>query len=175
MFRELAEVIHIEEGRFANYDFQTWLSLSELYADEPEDHADWIQAVNFRLQAPRVIRLLEYERIPRQSVRFSRRNVFARDSHCCMYCGRRFPPSQLSLDHVVPRSQGGGTHWENVVSSCVDCNIKKGGRTPQQARMKLVKHPVRPKQSPLLHLKLSNPKYESWRVFVANGAAVDVA
>ncbi len=174
LFRELAEVIHVEEGQYANYDFESWLTMSELRSQQRAPHDDWICSINFELQAPRVIRLLEYDRVPRQTVRFNRRNVFARDGNRCMYCGRRFPISQLSLDHVFPKSRGGPNSWENVVSSCVDCNVRKGGRTPQEARMKLMTKPVKPKRSPLLSLKLSNPKYESWRAFVGGGLAVDV-
>ncbi len=82
---------------------------------------------------PRVIRLLAYDRLPKQTVRFNRRNLFARDNNRCQYCGKRFPTSELSLDHVVPRSRGGDTTWENIVCSCVACNVRKGGRTPTSA------------------------------------------
>ena len=166
LFRNLAEVVHIEAGQYSNHDFDSWLAVSELNAMERLSDQDWIRSVNFQFQIPRVIRLMEYDRVPKQSVRFSRRNVFARDGNRCMYCNRRFPPSQLSLDHVLPRSRGGDTTWENVVSSCVKCNVHKGGRTPREARMRLICRPVKPKRSPLLHLKLNNPKYAIWKVFV---------
>ena len=74
--------------------------------------------------------------------------------------------SELSLDHVVPRSRGGITSWENIVCACVACNVRKGGRTPHEARMHLIRQPVKPRRSPLLSIKLGNPKYESWRSFV---------
>jgi 5-methylcytosine-specific restriction endonuclease McrA len=166
--RDLAEVVHLEEGQFANYNFDSWREISELKAQFKEPHDDWIRAVNFEIQVPRVIRLLFYDRVPKQTVRFNRRNIFARDGNRCQYCGKRFPTSELSLDHVVPRSRGGDTSWENVVCSCVKCNVKKGGRTPQEARMALVKHPVKPKRSPLLSVKLGNPKYQSWKTFLDN-------
>lgn len=166
--RELAEVIHIEEGQYANYNFESWREISELKASLKEPHDDWIKAVNFEIQVPRVIRLLFYDRLPKQTIRFNRRNIFARDANRCQYCGRRFPTSELSLDHVVPRSRGGETSWENIVCSCVKCNVKKGGRTPQEANMQLVRAPVRPKRSPLLSVKLGNPKYESWKTFLDN-------
>ncbi len=166
LFRELAEVIHVESGQYANYNFESWREISELRANFKEPHDDWIRAVNFEIQVPRVIRLLTYDRLPKQAVRFNRRNVFARDGNRCQYCGRRFPTSELSLDHVIPRSKGGETTWENIVCSCVKCNVKKGGRSPQEAHMALVRHPVRPKRSPLLSIKLGNPKYESWKSFL---------
>jgi 5-methylcytosine-specific restriction endonuclease McrA len=164
--RELAEVIHLEEDQFANYDFQAWREMSELRVEMKQPHEDWIRAVNFEIQVPRVIRLLTYDRLPSRWLRLNRHTIFARDEHRCQYCGRRFSSSELSLDHVVPRSRGGGTTWENVVCACLACNVKKGGRTPHEAHMKLVSQPIRPKRSPLLMLKLRNPKYESWKTWI---------
>lgn len=164
--RQLAEVIHIEDGQYANYDFPSWREVSEARCRFKEPHQDWIRAVNFEIQVPRVIRLLGYDRLPRQTIRFNRRNIFARDGNRCQYCGKRFVTSELSLDHVKPRSQGGDTTWENIVCCCVNCNVKKGGRTPVQAHMHLIRPPVKPKRSPLLSIKLGNPKYESWKSFL---------
>lgn len=164
--RELAEVIHIEDGQYSNYDFPSWREVSEARSRFKEPHQDWIRSVNFEIQVPRVIRLLFYDRLPRQTVRFNRRNIFARDGNRCQYCGKRFITSELSLDHVKPRSQGGDTTWDNIVCCCVKCNVKKGGRTPEQAHMHLIRPPVKPKRSPLLSIKLGNPKYESWKSFL---------
>jgi 5-methylcytosine-specific restriction endonuclease McrA len=175
LFRELAEVIYIEEGRYANYDFASWQLMSELRADDRQEHDDWVTAVNFQIQVPRVIRLLTYDRVPRRTVRFNRRNLFARDAHQCQYCGSDFPPGQLSFDHVIPRSRGGKTTWENIVSCCFRCNARKGGNTPHEAQMKLIRTPHKPRHSPLLSLKLSHPKYESWRTFIQSAeTTVDV-
>jgi 5-methylcytosine-specific restriction endonuclease McrA len=101
-------------------------------------------------------------------VKFNRRNVFARDEGRRQYCGKKFPTSELTLDHVVPRTQGGRTTWENIVCACVECNVKKGGRTPEQAHLRLVRKPFRPKTSPVLHVKLGNAKYQSWKTFLDN-------
>lgn len=166
LYRELAEVVHLEEGKFLNYDFRSWREVSELRVGSRQPLEDWIRAVNFPIQVPRVIRLLFFDRAPRQQLRLNRRNVLARDEHTCQYCGRRFPAHHLSLDHVIPRSRGGTTTWDNVVCACLECNIQKGGRTPNEARMSLVRRPVKPKRNPLLALKLTNPKYESWRTWL---------
>src|SRR5688572_14716274 len=123
LFRELAEVIHFEDGQYANYDFESWLEVSQLRASFKEPHQDWIRSVNCEIQVPRVIRLLTYDRVPKQTLRFNRRSRFARDSNICQYCGKNFPTSELSLDHVVPRSRGGDTSWENVLCACVACNV----------------------------------------------------
>jgi 5-methylcytosine-specific restriction endonuclease McrA len=168
LFRELAEVVHVEQGQYANYNFESWREISELKAKFKEPHEDWVKAVNFEIQVPRVIRLLFYDRLPKQAVRFNRRNIFARDANRCQYCGKRFPTSELSLDHVLPRSRGGETSWENIVCSCVKCNVRKGGRTPHEAHMQLIRQPICPKRSPMLSLKLGNPKYESWKSFLDN-------
>ena len=168
LLRELAEVIHYQEGVYANYSFDSWREVSELKAAFKEPHEDWIRAVNFEIQVPRVVRLLAFDRLPKQAVRFNRRNIFARDGNRCQYCGKNFPTSELSLDHVVPRSRNGPTSWENVVCACVACNVRKGGRTPAEAHMKLTRLPTRPKRSPLLAVKLGNPKYESWKTFLDN-------
>ena len=170
LFRDLAEVIHLESGQYVNYDFVSWREISELKQafEEHESDADWLQAVNFAIQIPRIIRLLAYDKVPRHGLRFNRRNVFARDGNRCQYCGQSFPTSELSLDHVIPRSRGGDACWENIVCSCVDCNAKKGGRTPKEAGMKLIRLPARPKHNPLLAVKLNNPKYESWKTFLSS-------
>lgn len=166
LFRQLAEVVHIEQGQFAAHSLESWRELSQLRSAFRTPDEDWVRGVGFDLQAPRVIRLVACDRGPRQGLRFNRRNVFARDGNQCQYCGRGFPTSELSLDHVVPRSRGGITSWENIVCACVSCNVRKGGRTPHEAHMQLIRQPVKPRRSPLLSVKLGNPKYESWRSFV---------
>ena len=166
LVKQLAEVIHIEDGQYANYDFESWREISELKSQFKEPHEDWIRSVNFEIQVPRIMRLLYYDRLPKQRVRLNRRNIFARDDGKCQYCGKRFPSSELSLDHIIPTCRGGTTTWENLVCACVRCNVKKGGRTPAEAHMRLIREPVRPKRSPLLSVKLGNPKYASWKSFL---------
>ena len=170
LFRDLAEVIHIEAGRYVNYDFVSWREISQLKLqfEECDPGSDWLQSVHFAVEIPRVIRLLSYDKAPRHGMRFNRRNVFARDGNRCQYCGQRFSTSELSLDHVLPRSQGGDMAWKNIVCCCVACNSRKGGRTPQQAGMQLIREPKRPRQNPLLQGKLRNPKYESWKAFLSD-------
>lgn len=167
--KELAEVVSLEDGQFLTYDFETWREVSEYRARHfRKEEDDWVRTSNTHIQVPRVIRLLSYERMPKHTVKFNRRNIFARDNNQCQYCGKRFPTTELSLDHVVPRSQGGQSTWENVVCACVECNVRKGGRTPKQAHMGLIKKPEKPKRSPLLNLKLTHKKYQSWKTFLDN-------
>jgi 5-methylcytosine-specific restriction endonuclease McrA len=167
--KELAEVVSQEDGQYTTYDFATWQELSAFRAQNfRQEDDDWVRTVNSEIQVPRVIRLLEYEKLPKQTVKFNRRNIFARDGNQCQFCGKKFPTSELSLDHVLPRSQGGKTTWENIVCACVDCNVRKGGRTPKQAHMTLIRKPEKPKRSPLLNMKLTQKKYRSWQSFLDN-------
>ena len=167
--KDLAEVVNLEDGAFTTYDFGTWRELSEFRARHfRQEDDDWVRTSSTEIQVPRIIRLTGYDRLPKQAVKFNRRNLFARDNNQCQYCGKKFPTSELSLDHVTPRSQGGQTTWENIVCACVACNVKKGGRTPREASMALIRKPEKPKRSPMLNLKLTSTKYQSWKSFLEN-------
>ncbi len=117
-----------------------------------QDKAELVEAAQQRLRsctasfvAPLVIRLVKYIRIPRRMrLPCSRRGVLIRDRDTCQYCGIQPGRSQLTIDHVLPRSKGGDTTWENVVTACRDCNRKKGGRTPEEAYMPLLSTPRQP-------------------------------
>jgi 5-methylcytosine-specific restriction endonuclease McrA len=164
--REIAEVIHVENGRYVNYTFDSWAELSQLQKSfEPEKH-DWIHTVRFDIAVPRIIRLLGYDRLPAQIVKLNRRNLFARDRNQCQYCGEHFPTNELSIDHVLPRAQGGGDSWENLVCACIKCNARKGGRTPEQAHMSMTRKPIRPKRNPLISIRLGQDRYSSWKAFL---------
>lgn len=166
LFQELAEVISCDDDSYCNYDFHSWQQASAAKRTFEPHKYDWISTVNFDIAVPRVIRLLTYDRLPRQSVKFNRRNIFARDENRCQYCGKRFPMSELSLDHVLPRRLGGRSTWENIVCACTRCNVKKGGRTPEQAGMHLFKKPEKPKRNPVIHIHLSHERYKSWKQFL---------
>ena len=166
LFRELAEVIHVENGHSLAYDFDSWVEISELSKEfEPYDH-DWIRTVRFDIAIPRIVRLLLYDRLPKQQVKFNRRNIFARDNNRCQYCGKKFSTAELSLDHIVPRSRNGANSWENIVCSCMKCNVRKGGKTPTEAGMRLIAKPIKPRVSPVINIKLSDNRYRSWKQFL---------
>lgn len=164
--RPIAEVVHVEDGRYVSYNFEDWAELSAFKHEfEPAAH-DWIRTVRLQLAVPRIIRVLTFSKLPRQEVKFNRRNIFARDANTCQYCGKRFSTTDLSLDHVTPRSQGGATTWENVVCACHACNVRKGGRTPEQAGLHLIHPAVKPRRSPVINVKLSDNRYASWKQFL---------
>jgi 5-methylcytosine-specific restriction endonuclease McrA len=166
LFRDLAEVVSLEEGRYSNYDFESWCEVSQFRRNFESDGHDWVSTVNFYIAVPRIIRLLFYDRLPRSEVKFNRRNIFARDKNKCQYCGKRQPMSELSLDHIIPRSMGGKAVWGNIVCACTKCNVKKAGRTPRQAGMTLCRKPVKPRHNPLLHIYLGHHRYRSWKQFL---------
>lgn len=168
LFKAVAEVVLIEDGRLGLYNFATWQEVSDFRRREglTDEDTDWVSTVSFDVAVPRIIRLLFYNRFPKHSVSLNRRNLFARDENCCQYCGRKSPTSELSIDHVIPLSRGGRTSWANVVCACTECNKRKGGLTPKEAGLKLVRPPFEPRFNPLIRLKLRRRKYYSWRQFL---------
>ena len=166
--RELAEVVSFEEGQYSAYDFESWCDVSQLRRDFEPDAHDWVSTVNFHVAVPRIVRLLFYDRLPRNEVKFNRRNIFARDKNHCQYCGKKYPTSELSLDHVIPKMLGGRAIWSNIVCACTKCNARKGGQTPKQAAMTLIKKPIRPRHNPFIHMHLRHERYHSWKQFLDN-------
>ena len=166
LYRNCAEVIENEYGQYASYDFDSWCELSQLTCLEKHEGEDYIQTANSELRVPRILRLTRFDRMPAQTLRFSRKNLFARDDHTCQYCGKSEPVHKLSLDHVIPRSYGGPTTWENIVCCCLRCNNRKGGRTPQEARMKLLTKPQKPLLNPVMVQSAEDPRYECWKTFL---------
>ncbi len=157
IYQEMARAVDEE---YQTFDFAAWCRL------EVNGGRDVIGTVEGAILVPRVIVLMGFDRVPKRHVRYSRVNVFARDRFTCQYCGESPPRSHLNLDHVIPRSLGGKTTWENVVCSCVECNRRKGGRTPEQARLRLRRSPARPRWTPLMNLVTSTSHYEQWRPFL---------
>lgn len=166
LVKDLAEVVTIEDDRFASFTFAEWCLASNDRLRVSCPDRDVVRAVRFELEVPRIIRVLGFDRLPTQRLRYSRRNVFARDGNRCQYCGKRCSGAELSLDHVVPRSRGGPATWENIVCACRACNVRKGGRTPQEAEMTLIRPPSRPPVNPALRSKLMEHRYRCWRPFL---------
>jgi 5-methylcytosine-specific restriction endonuclease McrA len=148
-------------GNYETFDFGSWRALS-VEACPPKER---VGTPTGAIRLPRVIVLLCFDRVPKRHVRYSRLNIFARDKFTCQYCGEKPHRSKLNLDHVIPRSLGGRTTWENVVCSCVECNRRKGGRTPAQARLRLLRQPSRPRWTPVIH-PVSRARYDEWRPFL---------
>ena len=153
-------VAKVVDEEYRMFDFQTWSELSV------QSHQEKIGLVGKTVRVPRVILLQMYDKLPKKQIRFSRFNVYARDKNTCQYCGKTYSKVDLNLDHVVPRSQGGVTSWENIVCSCIECNRKKGGRTPREANMMLVREPKRPHWSECFYLTTHKRFYRQWKPFL---------
>ena len=125
------------------------------------------------MRVPEVVCLSRYDRLPGTAVTFSRRNVAKRDHHTCQYCGAQPGWEQVTIDHVVPRSQGGASSWTNCVAACVACNARKADRTPEQAGMRLRSHPARPEWKPLY--AAHNVRIPSWTRFLPSELAPALA
>ncbi len=106
-----------------------------------EENGHYLHAARFALRVPSVIRLLEYRRIPHQTRALSRKNILLRDRNTCQYCAEILASSDLTLDHVIPRSRGGASTWENLVACCHECNRRKSNQSPAEAGMKLMREP----------------------------------
>lgn len=166
LLKRFAEVVAVEEGAVSTFDLEAWMRFEPGGVGLTEED-EFVATVSRPIRVPRIVRLMGYDRFPRRSVGFSRRNVLARDGYRCQYCGKVPRAADLTLDHVVPRSRGGEHSWTNVVACCRRCNDKKGHRALKETGMRLLKKPARPHVNPVLHRRLSQPKYREWRVFVA--------
>lgn len=159
MFTDIARALDLA---WVAHDFESWAMLPT------EAGGPTVGTSRGPIRIPRVLQLVTYDRMPRTTIRLTRRNIFLRDGYTCQYCARRGTPRDLNLDHVMPRSRGGPMTWENVVCSCRVCNLKKGGRTPPEANMRLLRRPVRPRWSPVLALAFSPGRPPEWEPFLAS-------
>lgn len=148
------------EGVFQTFNFQQWRNFSE-----SEPHPESIHTISFKVRIPRVILLVVFDRVPKKEVKFTRHNIFERDKNTCQYCGQIFDRQDLNLDHVIPRDRGGPTTWENIVCSCINCNTRKANHTPQEAHLKLIRKPRRPKWRPFVQVNLGL-QHDSWKHFL---------
>jgi len=133
-------------------------------AEVLEHRAGSIRTPTLAIPRPSVIRLVQLVKRPRPRVRLTRREIFLRDNYTCQYCGTK--TKELTLDHMVPRHRGGGHAWDNLVSACRACNHRKGGKTPEEARMALRRVPFEPRASSyyLFHQYLDHN--DEWRKFI---------
>jgi HNH endonuclease len=146
------------------HDFPAWKGLPV------RDKDDGLPIVGGSLRVPRVLHLRRYERVRRTAIRLTRKNLMLRDAHQCQYCARRPPLRDLNIDHVLPRSRGGEDSWENLVTACRACNLRKGRRTPEEASMGLLRSPGPPRWSATMQILLGSPRpFEEWGPFLKAG------
>ncbi len=127
---------------------------------------DATQKIRPDTMLPTVIRLRQFVRVPFRELPLTRRNILQRDNNCCQYCG--YTGDKLSIDHVFPRSRGGGDVWENVTTACLSCNVIKSNRTPQEANMALKRSPRRPLSNLSFEAnrQINSGKHKEWSKYV---------
>lgn len=144
-----------------SYDFATWTRLPVQHDD------DVIRTVSLVLPVPRVLRLARFDRMSLPVITLSHHNVMMRDGFQCQYCGARPGIAELNIDHVTPKSRGGRDIWENLVAACRTCNREKGGRTPEECGMHLLRSPIRPRRNLALRILIgSRTPYVEWEPFL---------
>ena len=157
-----AQVVLKEGGSFYTFGFEDWRDFSQDHFQDSEI----IRTITYKIRIPRVILLLIYDRFPPRRVKFTRKNIYKRDENTCQYCGKKFKSQDLNLDHVVSLSRGGKDSWENVVCSCVSCNLRKGSRTLAEAGMSLIRIPKRPHWRSFVKYSLDAMIEDGWKDFL---------
>jgi len=158
VYRNVARIVSED---YQLHDLWAWIALN---AESSRTRAHCVRSPERRFPAPEVIQLLQYDKVPSYAAPFTRRNLFQRDGHTCQYCGKHFPTDRLSIDHVLPRSRGGHTGWDNCVLACVRCNSTKGDRELKATGLRLRRLPRPPRWTPYLNLRPSE-WLESWSPF----------
>lgn len=162
LYQNAAEAV---DENMCSYDFNNWVELSKNIQSNPKG---FVCTTTLKIAVPEVVRLLHYDKLPRQDVKFTRRNIYEHYEYKCCYCAKELPTSKLNLDHVLPKSRGGHTTWNNIVLSCIPCNTRKDNRTPEEAGMKLLVKPGRPRWQPVktITLQASIPVPKSWQTLL---------
>lgn len=165
-----AQTLMLDQG-YAPVGIVPWeAAVSLLYQEKVEVVEEYDQEIHSAylvIKIPAVVRLKSAINKRKKPVKFSRVNVYGRDSYRCQYCGTKCKMKELTYDHVIPRAQGGKTNWTNIVSACFTCNSKKAGRTPEQAKMRLLKKPIQPVETPTVMIPISKTSIpDAWRDYV---------
>ena len=163
---QMAEAIIVKDGNYLSYSWDEWLKLSEK-DNWPEDTI-FLHSTNNRIALPYILRCLHYTGVPKVSLRLTRKAIYERDEHICYLCGKEFTEGHLTLDHIIPRSRGGQSTWENLATCCKECNTEKGDKLLSEMHKKPKFTAYRPSTSNIAKLKLSIPEgcyREEWKVF----------
>jgi hypothetical protein len=157
LFRESAKIL---TENFETVSIWEWLEI------EPKDGEEYISTVSRKIKIPKII-VADTDIDPKISKpKVSRLGIFIRDGFTCQYCGKKFSPKNLTIDHVIPRSRGGRTEWLNVVTSCVSCNLKKGDRTPEEAGLILIREPRQPTINIINAREIDLKFYPQWEPYL---------
>lgn len=146
---------------YATHTFESWRDLSRVSQTLRK-----ICTPQYQIDIPEVIMLSRFSKFPPRQVKFSRRNIYVRDNYTCQYCGCTPPRDELTIDHIVPRSRGGKSTWENVVLACVQCNTRKGNRLPHEQKMKLLTVPKKPHWLACSEFRPRGNENSLWQKFI---------
>lgn len=155
----------VVDQEYRTYSFDDWRELSALTREHP---AGYVTTPQFTIAVPEVIALKLYDRLPASDVKFTRRNIYEHYKYRCCYCGKQCSTTELNLDHVIPRSRGGKTSWDNIVTSCIPCNLRKADKLPDEANMRLLATPTKPHWRGNLAMMVRSPLKvrTSWQRFI---------
>jgi len=161
MITDVATGLDVDgEHHMVPVKWEDWIGL------EVRDEDNSIGTVDGRIRVPTVIVLARFDKVPMKRPKFSARNLWERDGGRCQYTGRRLTPGEGNIDHVVPRSRGGDTSWENCVLADRKINSRKGDRTPEEAGLKLTRTPVAPRDLPVTCFLKNREDIPEWDVFL---------
>lgn len=156
LYQDLARVVTDE---YQLMSFDEWRDLSEC-----ADSEYMIKTPSLKILVPEVIMLTRFNRMPPRIIKFNRRNIYTRDEYTCQYCGKKPGREKLTIDHIIPKSRGGESVWENVILACSTCNTRKGNRLPEECGMKLLSKPRKPHWS--IAFGHSEPGSPLWLKFI---------
>jgi 5-methylcytosine-specific restriction endonuclease McrA len=150
---------------YRTYNFDEWKEMSQLMEESPNG---FVHSINFKIAIPEVVALTYYDELPKNDVRFTRKNLYKHYGHKCCYCGNKFKSEDLNLDHIIPKSRGGKTDWSNIVLSCLKCNSDKDNKTPSEARLKMHYQPSKPVWRPSYAVCMGTgvKVRQSWKKFI---------
>lgn len=167
-----SDAAHVVDQEYRSYDFESWREFSESMPDSLPGESPvprfFINTPRFKIAVPDVISLRSYEKLPPAQIKFTRRNIYEHYGYRCCYCGHRYKTDSLNLEHIIPRSRGGRSDWNNVVTACVPCNTRKANQLPAEAGMRLLITPSKPawKGPGALLFRPGVEIKESWQKFV---------
>lgn len=160
MFSDNAKAILIEDDKVVPLDWNDWVNVN------PSEKDRKIKTVRGYIKIPSIIVLNYYDKIPRQTIKFTQKSLWERDNFTCQYTGKKVNRTNGNIDHIVPKAQGGKTSWENCVIAHKEINAIKADRTPEQAGLKLLKKPSAPKLMPVSFYIRNREEIEDWNLFL---------
>jgi 5-methylcytosine-specific restriction endonuclease McrA len=171
-FKETLSKVFSDRAKFVDdetFQHLTWQEWFDQFSIPVEDEGDygyqWINVTKFKVRLPRIIVLTEYNKTPHTRIRLTRRNLLIRDGYRCQYTNKKVSSRTGTIDHIMPKCRGGLTTWANCVISTFEVNVKKGGRTPKEAGLRLLNPPKEPRWSPL-YAYADQERPEEWKNFV---------